>query len=256
MIVAHTSLGTLSFRCPSQESARLPGQLQRTEPETRGWIDACVAADDCLWDIGAHIGTVALYTGLKVRGGRGHVLAFEPSAGNYAILNDNIRLNALGDQVDAYCVALTDRTAVGRFNLSDASAGGANHAFGDASNVYGAFTPAFSQAMIGFTVDDLVRNFGLRPPDHIKLDVDSIEEQILRGARETLPRVRSVLIEILKARSPAWKETVVELFHAAGLHEHPWNDSSGSGRNALFVSTRNPPANLPCAPQSEKKHGS
>jgi hypothetical protein len=106
-------------------------------------------------------------------------------------------------------------------------------------------------------VDDLVRTFGLRPPDHIKLDVDSIEEQILRGARETLPRVRSVLIEILKARSPAWKESVVEIFHAAGLHEQPWNDSgSGSGRNALFVSTRNPPANLPCATQPEKKHGS
>ena len=38
------------------------------------------------------------------------MIAFEPSASSYAVLVRNIELNALADRVDAYCVALSDRT--------------------------------------------------------------------------------------------------------------------------------------------------
>ena len=43
---------------------------------------------------------------------------------------------------------------------------------------------------------DFRRAFGLKPPDHLKIDVDGIEAAILRGAAETLREVKSVMIEV------------------------------------------------------------
>ena len=51
--------------------------------------------------------------------------------------------------------------------------------------------------MLSTTVDEFVRDYAPPFPNHIKLDVDGNEEQILRGAAATLsdPRLRSLLVE-------------------------------------------------------------
>ncbi|MBQ4415162.1 MAG: FkbM family methyltransferase, partial [Methanomicrobium sp.] len=54
------------------------------------------------------------------------------------------------------------------------------------------------QGMIGFSIDEFLRYYGLKVPNHIKIDVDGLEKDILSGAKETLrdPRLKSVLVEI------------------------------------------------------------
>lgn len=225
-----TPLGPLAFRCPNMEAVRVPARLTDWEPETCAWIETEISPDDCLWDIGAHIGAFALYAALKVRGGKGRVAAFEPSADSYAALNDNIRLSGLADKVDAYCLALSDKSGAGLFHLRATGAAGSQHAYGDPVSFDGRFAPAFSQATLSLTIDDAVERFGIAPPDHVKLDVDSIEEAILRGGARTLGRVRSLMIEWEAVRPESWVAAVRGLLGAAGLHEAPL----GAGRNKLF----------------------
>ena len=58
--------------------------------------------------------------------------------------------------------------------------------FGRKENHKGPMTPEFSQIMISFTIDDLVYKHGMPAPNFVKLDVDGLEYEILKGARKTL----------------------------------------------------------------------
>lgn len=207
-----TPHGALKLRCTTTKIAGLARTFYASEPETLAWIDQ-LPRDEALWDIGANIGMISLYAakaGLSVT-------AFEPGSDNYAALNENLWINGLGDKVSAYCLALSDRSGVGALQMADRRAGGAHHAFGEAKTFIGAFTPQFSQAVLGLTIDEAVAQFGFPPPRHIKLDVDSIEDKILLGGAEALKSVRSVLIEIESERGPQWRQTIHEILGAAGL---------------------------------------
>jgi FkbM family methyltransferase len=211
-LTAQTPHGPIRVRCATSKSVIEARERYRLEPETLAWIDQ-LPKGDRLWDIGANIGLIAMYAakaGLVVA-------AFEPGAANYAAMNEGLWLNGLGDKVSAYCLALTETTGVGAFHMGDPRAGAALHAFGEPESHAGRFQPKFSQAMLGLSVDDAVSLMGITPPDHIKLDVDSIEDKILRGARATLPRVKSVLIEIESTRPPEWRAAVHSVMQAAGF---------------------------------------
>ena len=53
---------------------------------------------DCIIDLGAFPGDFSIYAG-KIVGDRGKVIAFEPGKENMKVLEDNIRLNGLGERV-------------------------------------------------------------------------------------------------------------------------------------------------------------
>ncbi|MBI3945342.1 MAG: FkbM family methyltransferase [Armatimonadetes bacterium] len=165
------------------------------EPDTLAWIDAFLREGDVVYDVGANIGQYSLYA--AKRGCK--VLAFEPEALNYAKLNRNIVLNELGDSITAYCLAVTDRTTMDVFYVKAFSLGASLHAFGaPVGQGEVPFAPGNRQGMLGVSLDDLAGRFGLPFPHHIKVDVDGIEDRIVRGAAHTLedPRLKSMLIEV------------------------------------------------------------
>jgi hypothetical protein len=49
---------------------------------------------------------------------------------------------------------------------------------------------------LGISLDDLASKFSAPLPDYIKIDVDGIEHLILKGGRQVLQGVRSLLIEV------------------------------------------------------------
>lgn len=218
-----TDRGVLRFDCATARAAHDPLGFGRDEPETVHWIDNYVAVGEIVWDIGANIGLYTLYAASKPGVA---VVAFEPSAASFASLVRNIELNGLGGRVQAFCVALAERTGIDLLHMANTGAGHSMHAFGQLETVEGTIRPSFSQAVPGFSIDDFIRVFEIAPPDHIKLDVDSIEEQVLRGGRETLRRVKTVLVESESGpRGPAM------LLETLGFRE----ERQPPGRNRLFT---------------------
>jgi FkbM family methyltransferase len=218
----------LRFFCPTGRSLHDPGHLFTDEPETLAWIDS-LPVGDTLWDIGANIGVFTLYAA-KIRGLR--VVAFEPSASSYAVLVKNIELNELADRVDAYCVALSDQTKLDHLYMANTGAGESMHAFGQAVTVRGEMKAIFRQSVPGFSGDDFGRIFGLTAPDHIKLDVDSIELAVLKGAAALIEsRVKTIMVEIIDGKNG---ELIRNFLKTAGFVEDEQTGFSRESRNSLF----------------------
>ncbi len=226
-----TARGTFQVWCPSARSLHDPIGFGRDEPETIAWIDEHLQNGETLWDIGANIGLYTLYAALDpgVK-----VLAFEPGAASFANLVRNVELNRMGSRVSAYCIALSDHSGLDALHMANTESGHSMHAFGQLDTVIGTLQPKFSQAVIGYSVDDFRRQFDLPAPDHIKLDVDSIEAKILKGARGTLSQVKTVLVETYGAEREDGTNEIVEALLSAGFRQAAGPDD-GRHRNELFV---------------------
>jgi len=210
-----TRHGPLIFMTTHPQALQYPREFATREPETLAWIDAFETP--CrFWDIGANIGVFSIYAGLRLGV---EVRAFEPAAASYGALCRNIEANRLGDRVQAYCLAISDRTELGQLNLSGTNAGSVFNAFESTDDCFGnKIAVVFRQGTVGFSIDGLRRQFGLPAPNYLKIDVDSIEERILAGASETLrdPELRSVLIEVETADTPR-NNRLTEALAAAGF---------------------------------------
>lgn len=179
-----TARGDMEVWCPSARALHDPQGFGKDEPETVSWIDDHLKPGETLWDIGANIGLYTLYAALETRV---KVLAFEPSAASFATLVRNVELNGMDGRVQPYCLAFSDRTGLDALHMANTESGHSMHAFGQLDTVEGRLRPKFSQAVLGFTIDDFRHRFDLPAPDHIKLDVDSIETKILKAAFAPLP---------------------------------------------------------------------
>lgn len=169
--------------------------LYTKEPATITWLQG-LDEGDVLWDVGANIGLYSLFAAL-VRGAR--VVAFEPGAANYWIMNENIRVNNLQDLVQALCVALSDKTTFDALHMHSTDAGQALNQTKQAVDDHGrAFKAQFRQAIFLVKADDMVERFGIAPPTAIKVDVDGAELDVLAGASNVMasPGLKKVSLEL------------------------------------------------------------
>jgi FkbM family methyltransferase len=167
-----TKYGSIFFYCPGEGPLFRAETMLTKEPETIEWIDS-FEEPSVFWDIGANIGIYSLYAALKpdVK-----VLAFEPSAFNYHILNRN---------------------------MCDTIVGGALSSFAEAMDWQGEhFSAKYKQGMLGFSVDDFIERFSPSFPNYIKIDVDGIEGKIINGAEKVISdeRLRGLLVELDESR--------------------------------------------------------
>jgi len=103
--------------------------------------------------------------------------------------------------------------------MSNTDLGGALNSFGEATDWQGKlFNASLKQAMVGYSVDDFIKKFEPPFPTHIKIDVDGIEDKIVKGSKNTLAdnRLKSVLIELDTERLEYCKE-VLMLLEQAGF---------------------------------------
>lgn len=183
------------------------------EPETLDWIDS-IPEGGVLWDVGANVGLYSIYAA-KAR--ECQVYAFEPSVFNLELLARNIFLNSVQKRVTICPFALSDVSGVNSFRLSTTAWGGALSAFGASFDQNGApLKDIFEYQIFGLAISDVVDLLNIPKPLHMKVDVDGIEHFILRGARDVLSSVESVLIEINDA-FPEQAEEATRLLSAAGL---------------------------------------
>ena len=227
------------FFCPGKIPEWRAKTLLTKEPETIEWING-FNKSEVLWDIGANVGVFSLYAALRGL----QVLAFEPSPSNYYLLSKNIEINNFDSKISAYCMALNNETKLDFFYMANSDLGGALNSFGEARDWQGkVFNAQLKQSMIGFSLDNFIEKFDPPFPNHIKLDVDGIEDSIIKGAKNSLgdKRLKSVLVELDTERKEYTKE-VVDTMSDSGLKlfkkEHAAMFENGIFRNVynhIFV---------------------
>lgn len=203
------------------------------EPETLDWIDG-FAPSDVLFDIGANIGLYSLYAGK--RGVR--VYSFEPEGQNYAGLANNCLSNKLSN-VTPYCMALAEREHFDLLFVTSTNPGDSQHNLGVANPVFRRECSG-TQGIFASTLDRLCFEHGFPIPQHIKIDVDGLEDRILDGGERVLshPAFRSLLIEIAghDGAEPAAVGKLAALgLYPRSMHVREYRDGSLWARNQIFT---------------------
>lgn len=226
-----TDMGHVSFCGPDLRATHSQAAVfQIQEPDMMQWIRE-FPEGAFFWDIGANIGAFALYASLKPTV---QVLAFEPGAGSFAVLNRNIELNA-SDRITAYCIAFAQDTRLDALNMERTEPGSAMHGFGTERDQFDqAIDVRFRQGAVGFAVDDFVKIFSPPLPTHVKIDVDGIEADILRGGRKTFsaPSVRSMIVEMERDLRAPHNREILDLMAEFGWVARP--KASPGLRNVIF----------------------
>ena len=190
--------GRILLQVESEFEYKVRLQSCAKEPGTVRWIETDLRGGDVLFDVGANVGAYSLVAAI-CHGRSVRVFAFEPAALTYGQLVRNVALNHVEGQVTPMPVALSNHTGLEILHYSTLTAGAALHSLGSAAEGGPPRdTGTFQQPVVTFRLDDLIREFSLPVPSHIKIDVDGAEERVLAGAAATLghPTLRSVLVEL------------------------------------------------------------
>ena len=204
----------VKFFCPNKRSASRATTVLTKKPEVTAWLDA-MEPGSVLWDIGANIGAYTLYAATVKRC---TVVAFEPSAANYFVINRNIELNKLQHIARALCIAVGAGLHIDHLYLSSTDYAEAFSNFGGAVDFQGnSFDATYRQGCVSFSLDDLVKT-DLPFPNYIKVDVDGLESDIVEAGTGVLSdtRLQSVIVELDVGR-PKLVEKAIATLRRCGL---------------------------------------
>jgi len=178
------------FYVQSPEQAVSLRRLQGEKPMLEH-LAAHLSAGDTFLDVGAEIGLYAAFLS-QVVGTEGQVVAFEPSIEALEQLQDNLRLNRVGN-VSIYTVALSGENGKARLYWGKV---GFAPTLRNLHDTVGDF-PLSREVEIA-RGDDFLNRERLPVPTAIKLDVEGAEHAALLGLQSTLrdPRCRAVGCEI------------------------------------------------------------
>ena len=118
--------------------------------------------------------------------------------------------------------------------MKDTSAGASHNSIESNKNQFGEFNVTGNQSVIAIKLDDLEKIKGIVSPNHIKLDVDGKELEILEGATKVLSKVDSILIEIEGINLVDNLSKIEDIISHSGLEEDISWRNKGSGRNRMY----------------------
>lgn len=164
------------------------------EPETIAWLESFQGLHleqlDFV-DIGANLGIYSLFA--LTTGAYSRVIAVEPMPLNFNALKTNIKLNELEDKAILYNQPLYSHTLMVNFEFNDERVGSSGgQVVEDPSN-----TEKINTAQVQtLTGDDLIEANQIKQCV-IKLDVDGLELEILKGFKKSLSKnlISSILVE-------------------------------------------------------------
>jgi len=189
--------------CHQPHERKLPGKLRVrgfrnfSEYWTFSPPDSCefrllqriAASAKVIVDIGANLGSFTLT--LARLAPQARIFSFEPAPTTYRILDENIRLNALGNislQMQAVC------EKVGTVQFTDAALSPGNNSIfraAEHSNCPTVDVPAT-------TLDQFCRGQSIEAIDFLKIDAEGAEPLVVRGAADLFRRraIKAGIIEV------------------------------------------------------------
>jgi FkbM family methyltransferase len=174
---------------------RLPGEALiwrgKHEPEVQNAILAVVRPGAVVYDIGAHLGTMALGAARLV-GDLGRVVAFDGDPENIARLREHTARNGLGDRLRVVHAAVWSRTAMGGISFRRGAAVRSQGGVEADGNL-----PVLASGQIinvaAISLDDFIAASEI-PPELVKIDVEGGEYEVLRGGTKLFAKQRPLVI--------------------------------------------------------------
>ena len=130
-------------------------------------------------DVGAHIGKYTVRIG-KMLKNNGKVVALEPEKYNFSLLNKNVHLNNLNNVVSINKGAFFRKDTLSFYVTGNDAEG--EHSLLKRSNT-------FNETKVDVdTLDNIVSELQLNRVDLIKIDVEGVEAEVLKGAKGILEK--------------------------------------------------------------------
>jgi FkbM family methyltransferase len=136
-----------------------------------------VKPDAVFYDVGANVGFYSLLASMLV--GKGKVFAFEPLPANVAYVYKHLALNA-AKNVEVFELAICDQVGTAFFEQ-------------EGTGAMGRLQDQGSLRVATATLDSLLQEQKLAPPDYIKMDIEGAEAKALAGAMLCFQRFKPVL---------------------------------------------------------------
>jgi FkbM family methyltransferase len=187
-------LTSIEFHSPNWITRFRAKSILSKEPETVAWINS-MEEGSVLWDIGANVGTFSIIAASR----KINVVAVEPSFMNIELLNRNVISNEVTDFVTVIPIGLGSKTAIEDFFMTSSyfTWGGAHNSLGSNVGAGGkSLKDAVKTQAICFSLDQLIEVLDLPSPQHLKIDVDGLEVEVLKGAANALKKIKTVLVEV------------------------------------------------------------
>lgn len=189
----------VKFICIDQQTRNRALNLLTKERDTIKWIDSFKKGERFL-DIGAHMGVYSLYAARKKKV---KVVSVEPALLNISILMKNIILNEQSKNIICTCLGVSNKNEYSDFfipvenskqNLRSLVSGMAKKPINFRTNK--PINQFVNHKVNLVTIDYLQKKF--KNFDHIKIDIDGDELNVLHGSKSTLKNknLKTVLIEL------------------------------------------------------------
>ncbi len=194
--------------------------LYSKEPETLEWINSFDKNNNNIfWDIGANIGLYSIYAAQKHDNLK--IISFEPSTSNLRVLSRNISINNLQDKITINQIPLNDKENIHvPMYEPEFIEGWAMNSYGSPTDYEGKnFQAKQKYNLFGTNINFLLDNNILKIPNYIKIDVDGIEQKILKGANKYLKNqeIKSISIEINENYTSQFNE-VLKILSQSNFH--------------------------------------
>ncbi len=169
------------------------------EPTIQNLFAKNITSGSIVFDIGAHVGFYTLLASRLVEAG-GKVVAFEPLPDNLTYLYRHLEINRVPN-VEVIEAAVSDTSTILRFKQGSHSS-------------MGAIAPGGELEVKAVSLDELLRDGKIAPPDFIKMDIEGAEYQALHGAKMLLSTYHPVIF--LATHSPSLHRDCWEFLESLG----------------------------------------
>lgn len=170
-----------------------------------------IKSTDIIIDAGAHVGLFTLKVAKKAKDGL--VLAVEPHPYNFALLKENILLNRLRN-------VILIRVALSNFN------GESKLYIGKTSSLH-TIVPKRSHTFISNkgewikvrtrTLDSILEELGIKEVNFMKIDVEGLELEVLRGAEKTLTHSKRIAVSVASYHYPTEAKEIINFLRSKGF---------------------------------------